>query len=309
MEKKIIFIIILIFLVKTTSNSETYTGACLKYPFGAAAAAGGNGALLSKSNESLSINPAMISLLYKYQTSLSYNQYPFDRNASSVSLIMQNQNIKFALNYYQFVLDKIEKRDLNGNLNGHFEDKTQIFYITLGNKKNHFLWGLNIKLISESVYEQKASAISFDFGSMYEIRPKHYIGYSIRNFDLTGAFSGELNPMMKWEVKLWNSKETNYEYKIGNSHNINYMGQWKQFFYGISYAFEQNGDDYTNLAGSYQVSEDLAVKAALYNGKPVWGFSIRTRIFSKYQTVINYSYYEEQVIKEPCHFITWTLIP
>ncbi|MBP7461447.1 MAG: hypothetical protein KBA26_09170, partial [Candidatus Delongbacteria bacterium] len=149
--------------------AETYTARFLQFPIGAASLSSGNGSILSFSNETLLSNPAAVSWLNPYHAAVSYSRLPFDREQAFAGLVLQNQGIKFGLSYFEYRISDIEERNLNGELIGHFKDRHQLYILTAGLKKGTFRFGMNIKYLRESLYEQSAGAILFDLGLLCAI--------------------------------------------------------------------------------------------------------------------------------------------
>jgi len=302
--KKFVLFFLIIF---SNYYADSYTGSFLKMPIGAANISTGNGTILHSSNEILFQNPAALTFLKKNQLSFSHNQFNFDRKSMFASYIFSNKEIKFALSYYQYGISEIEERDHNGELISTFNDISQIYYLTLGGKKNNAYFGVNIKYLHQSIYNQTASSIFFDLAVTYKITHRSLFSYCYKNLDLTGVFDGQLQAKLKWKVDLWNNKTTSFEYPIAQSHHFLFQRNFLKFQSGIGYHIFQDNEKFISLATSYKLNQHFSLKLSLYDSKFIVGLGMKFKIFKDHTLIFNYSSYKEDYFPEYVHFLTFTL--
>ncbi|MBP7462027.1 MAG: hypothetical protein KBA26_12120, partial [Candidatus Delongbacteria bacterium] len=237
---------------------------------------------------------------------VSYSRLPFDREQAFAGLVLQNQGIKFGLSYFEYRISDIEERNLNGELIGHFKDRHQLYTLTAGLKKGTFRFGMNIKYLRESLYEQSAGAILFDLGLLCAIRDNAIVSYTVSSINLPGILDGDLRARLRWKVDLWEDKQTHFEYPIGQRHLISYQHQWSKLQTGISWMLIEGDRDQFNLAAHYELAENISAKAAWYDRKPVWGLSLGLKIWNRTST-LDYAISKERYSGDYRHLFSWSV--
>lgn len=302
-------IVLFLLIMSGISLAETYTGSFLRLPAGAANLSGGNGAVLHTSNEIITLNPAFLNLLKPNQFSTSFANYSFDRDLAFLSLVLRNKTINFSLNFQQFQVTDIEERNVNGELTGKFKDKSQLFFVNVGGNKNKFAWGGSVKYLKETVYKQSANCMVFDLGVSYQASSNSVVGYSFRNFNLPGVFSGDLNSKLKWKVdQAWSDKETRYEYSVATAHLFSYYISYGDLKGGIAWHLLEGAEDQINCGLAYKLEENISLKLSMINTTPVLGIALKTELFRR-NLIFNYSVIEEEIDSHYNHFFTWAIIP
>jgi hypothetical protein len=65
---------------------------------------------------------------------------------------------------------ELERRDVSGELKGHFHPYDLALIFSYGRKfTSNLAMGVNMKFLREQIDDQKAQAIAFDFGSRYDV--------------------------------------------------------------------------------------------------------------------------------------------
>ncbi len=305
MKKVFLLLIILLNIIYAVPKTLNI----LNLPIGAASIRSGNGAIITKSSESVYINPAFINFMQKYQIDISYANLSFDRSNSFISLILQNKDLKIGLSLFQFKINDIEERDLNGKLLSNFSDNIQKYSITIGKQSEKINFGFSFSYIKENVYKQNASAITFNIGIAYQLQHNVIINYSLRNFSLFDMFSGKLSSKLKWKVDLWSDKQTRYEFEIPYEHILGITKKIPKtnIFIGISYHITPSIPNKRFYAIAYKLNNYFNISYSYNNDYNAMGFSLKNKILNK-DFLFNYSFCKENISNEYLHYFTWTIL-
>lgn len=179
-------------------------------------------------------NPAGLLKIHDKELSLTHNEWLVDINYSHVGYGLPLSD-KTAVALSASVLDygKIEGRDITGFPTGDKRGFDQLVGFTLAYRQSPKLGvGMTGKAMREKLDEDKAKAVAFDFGMIYQTDvPGLYIGAAIQNLGTRIKFVQQVDPLpfsyrlgMAWNLYEWRlqlgadvlrRRDTNMEYNFG----------------------------------------------------------------------------------------------
>jgi long-subunit fatty acid transport protein len=132
---------------------------------------------------SIAFNPAGLAFLKKSEVSLVQNNWIQDISNQYLAFAVPTSAGTFGLNVVLSGVSNLVRRDetgaADGSTFGSSDMSTSLAYATHINDNLSF--GLNLKLISETIDTENATSIAGDFGVIYKVSPKLNLGASILN--------------------------------------------------------------------------------------------------------------------------------
>lgn len=173
----------------------------------------GTGSLFAEDAFGFLTNPANGLTIDNNFLSINSYQWIMDTNLTQLAFMKGNRKSSFGVSFRYLDYGKIENRDDQGNLIGHYQpmDGQIAFNFARRITPNHLI-GINSSVIYEAIHLSSSVGVSFDFGYIYRTPIQGLsLAYSAQNIGKTSEMDEEAI-----DLPLTNNLSMHYQTKLGN---------------------------------------------------------------------------------------------
>lgn len=208
-------------------------------------------------------NPAGLSLMQRAQLGFMHNRWFEGINYEFIGYVHPLSTLGVLATSFSYLsFGELERRDANGELQGHFRPYDLALVFSYGKKfTSNFAAGVNLKFLREQIDDKKAQAIAFDFGGRYDV-PKSQLtlGVNLQNFGTKVKFVEEsfdlpLNLKLGAAYRLFEESiaiTTDLNYPWDNDVNIGFGIEYTPitlFHLRSGYRYSWGGNDLGVVSG------------------------------------------------------------